>query len=139
MSAASNYTEKNIIDALLRGVAFPLPTKTYISLHTSNPGETGANEVTTAAWPQYSRVEAEQGTAIGTGWTAPADGTSKNTKQLMYPSMNGTSDLTVTHWAIYDAKTGGNMLVYAPLQTPRTLKTGDIFVFDTQTLTVTAA
>lgn len=139
MSAASNYTEQNIINAMLRGTAFPLPTKTYVSLHTANPGETGGNEVTTAAWPQYARVEAEQGTAIGTGWIAPTDGVTKNAKQLTYPSMNGGADVTVTHWAIYDAATGGNMLAYAPLQTSRTLKTGDIFVFDAQSLTVSAA
>lgn len=139
MSAASNYTEKNIIDAMLRGVAFPLPTKTFVSLHTANPGETGGNEVTTAAWPQYVRVEAEQGAAIGTGWSAPADGVSRNAKQLTYPSMNGTADVTVTHFAVYDAVTGGNMLVYAPLQTSRTLKQGDVCVFDINALTVTAA
>ncbi len=36
MSAASNYTEANVINALLRGVTFPVPSATYVSLHTGD-------------------------------------------------------------------------------------------------------
>lgn len=139
MSAASNYTEANIINALLRGTAFPLPANTYLSLHTANPGEAGGNEVSTSDWPAYVRKDAEVGGAIGTGWGAPSDGVSTNAKQVIYPSHNGAAAITITHWAIYDASTGGNMLVYAPLTTPRTLQPGDVFVFDIGSLTVQAA
>ena len=136
MSAASNYTENNVINALLRGVAFPLPSKTYLSLHTANPGEAGGNEVSTSAWPSYVRKDAANGGAIATGWTDPSDGTTKNAQQILYPSHNGASAITITHWAIYDAPTGGNLLVYASLNTSRTLQPGDVFVFDANALTV---
>lgn len=136
MSAASNYTETNVINALLRGVAFPLPAKTYVSLHTADPTDAGGGEVSLANWPAYLRREAEQGGAIGTGWTAPVDGASKNTNQLTFPSHDGVPDVTVSHWAVYDAPAGGNMLTFAPFQTPRILKTGDIFVVDVNALTV---
>lgn len=136
MSAASDYTENNVINALLRGTAFPLPSKTYLSLHTANPGETGGNEVATSVWPSYVRKDAEVGGAIGSGWAPPNNGTTTNAKQVLYPSMNGTSAVTITHFAIYDAPTGGNMLCYAALNTPRTLQPGDVFVFDVGSLTV---
>lgn len=136
MSAASNYTENNHINAMLRGVAYPLPTTTYLSLHTANPGETGGNEVSTADWPAYVRKDAADGGAIATGWTAASDGTSTNAKQVLYPSHNGASAITITHWAVYDAATGGNLLCYAALNTPRTLQPGDVFVFDVGSLTV---
>jgi len=139
MSAASNYTETNVINALLRGVTFPLPTKTYVSLHTANPGETGGNEVTTGAFPAYVRKEAEAGGAIGAGWAAPTDGVTKNANQIIYQGHNGAAPLTVTHWAVYDAATAGNLLFYAPLTTARTLQIGDVFVFDVNALTVTMA
>lgn len=138
MSAASNYLEEKIINAALRGVAFPLPSGIYVSLHTSNPGEAGGNEVTTGAWPQYARVKAEGTGSISSGWLVPSNGVTSNAKQITFPSMNGGSDITVTHWALYDAATNGNMLVYAPLQTSRLLKNGDIFVFDIGAITVTA-
>ena len=136
MSAASNYTENNVINALLRGVEFPLPTKTYLSLHTANPGESGGNEVSTTNWPSYVRKDAANGDNIEDGWNAASDGTTTNAQQVLYPSHNGASAITITHWAIYDAATGGNMLVYAPLNTSRTLQPGDVFVFDAGALTV---
>jgi len=139
MSNASNYTETNIINSLLRGVTFPLASTVYVSLHTANPGETGGNEVSTAAWPAYVRKDAADGGAIASGWDSPTDGTTKNAKQILYPSMNGAGAVTVTHWALYDAATGGNLLAYAPLTTARTLNPGDVFVFDVNTLTVQAA
>ena len=139
MSAASNYTENNIINSLLRGAAFPVPAQTYVSLHTSNPGEDGGNEVNTSAWPSYRRIQAEGGGAIGTGWAAPNDGVTSNSLQILFPSHNGSGAVTVTHWSIYDAETGGNMLVYAPLNTARTLIPGDLFAVDVGALTVSAA
>lgn len=139
MSQASDYTENNVINALLRGVTFPLPSKTYISLHTANPGETGGNEVSTAAWPAYARQDAAVGGVISSGWGAPSNGVTTNAKQILFPSNNGAGAVTVTHWAIYDAVTGGNLLAYAPLTTSRTLNPGDVFVFDIGSLTVTQA
>lgn len=136
MAAASNYTEGNLINAMLRGVAYPLPTGTFVSLHTGNPGETGSsNEVSTSAWPAYVRKSAEDGGAIGSGWTEPVDGESTNAKQILYPSNNGVSAVTVTHMAVWDAATGGNCLCYAPLNESRTLLPGDVFVFDVGSIT----
>lgn len=141
MSAASNYTEQNVINAALRGVAYPLPTGTFVSLHTADPTDAGGNEVSTAGWTTYVRKKAEGVGAIGTGWTDPGStgGQTKNANQLTYPSQDGVADVTVTHWAVYDAVTGGNLIAYAALQTPRTLQTGDIMVFDVNALTITMA
>lgn len=139
MSAASNYTEANVINAVLRGVSFPIPTGVYVSLHTADPGEAGGNEVSTGNWPAYVRKDAAVGGAIASGWDAPTDGVTQNAKQITYPGMNGATNVTVTHWAIYDAASGGNMLAHAALQTSRTLQPGDVFVFDIGSLTVTMA
>lgn len=136
MSAASNYLENKLIDHIYRGIAYTAPTKTFIALHTANPGETGASEVTTAAYPAYARQDAAKGGAQSSAWTAPSDGVSKNALQLIYPMYDGASALTVTHFSVWDAATGGNMLSYAPLSTARTINNGDVFVVDVQKLTV---
>jgi hypothetical protein len=135
MSAASNFTENAHINAMLRGIEYPLPAGTYLSLHTANPGESGGNEVSTANWPSYTRKDAANSEAIASGWTEPVDGVSQNAQQVLYPSHNGASSITITHWAVYDAVTGGNMRGYASLNTPRTLQPGDVFVFDAGALT----
>lgn len=137
MSAATNYTENNIANALLRGVAFPVPSATYIALHIASPGEEGsANEVQTSAWPAYARQDAADGGTIDTGWDAPVDGTTQNAKQLIYPVYDGTGDITVSHFSVKDAENGGNTLVHAALNAPRTLSPGDVFVVDVNRLTV---
>lgn len=137
-SNASTYTRTNLLNALLRGVAFPLPANTYVSLHTADPGATGANEETVANFPAYARRKAETA-AIGTGWGAPSGDASKNSNQLTFPGMNGGAAQTVTHWGLWDAATGGNFLTGGPLQTARTLQVGDVFVFDVNSITVSAA
>ncbi len=137
MAGASNYTKANILSALLRGVTMPLPTGTYVSLHTADPGGTGASEVSLVDWPGYVRRSAEAGGAIGAGWSAPSGGVSSNALQLTFPSNNGAGSVTVTHFAIWDAITTGNCLESAALTTPRLLSVGDILVFDVASLTVT--
>lgn len=136
---ASTYTRNNVLKALLRGEAMPLPTGTYIALHTADPGVGGANEVTTGAWPAYARRKAEAAGAMGSGWSSPTVGISANTNQLTFPSKDGDSLVTVTHFSIWDALTGGNCLESAVLTTPRALSVGDILVFDVASLTVTVS
>ena len=114
MSAASNFLENAVIESTLRGAAFPTITKIYVALHTNDPTDAGGNEVTSALWPSYARQDAAKGGSISSGWTAAADGVSKNALQLIFPVFDGAADLTVTHISLYDAATGGNMLVHAP-------------------------
>lgn len=137
MSAASNYLETQLVNLIFRGTAFTPPAKTYIALHTANPTETGsAGEVPTSTWPSYARQDAAKGGAQSSAWTAPSDGVSKNALQLLYAMYDGAAPLTVTHFSVWDAVTGGNMLVYAPLASARTINNGDVFVVDAQKLTV---
>lgn len=137
--SASTYSKNNILNAALRGVTFPLPTFTYVSLHTANPGVTGANEVSTGDFPAYVRKKAEGVGAIGTGWTASTVGVSTNANQMVFPTFDGVADLDVSHFAIWDALSGGNCIAFAPLDQTRTLQSGDIMIFDISTLTATVS
>ena len=136
MSAASNYTENNVINTLLRGSAFPVPAKVYLSLHTADPADVGSAEVATANWPSYVRKDSANGDTNANAWSAPVDGVSSNTKQVLYPSHNGASAVAITHFGLWDAANGGNFLAGAALYSPRTLNPGDVFVFDVSSLTV---
>lgn len=135
MSAASNYLESKIINLVCRGVAFTPPAKTYVALHTANPGDTGAGEVTTTAYPAYVRQDAAKGGAQADAWVETDNGVVKNALQLLYAMYDGAGPLTVTHFSVWDAATGGNMLVSAPLASSRTINPGDVIVVDAQKLT----
>ncbi|MNF60948.1 hypothetical protein D3C84_425750 [compost metagenome] len=89
----------------------------------------------TATWPSYVRQDAAKGGLQADAWTVPSDGTGKNALQLLYAMYDGVAPLTVTHFSVWDAVTAGNMLVYAPLASARTINNGDVFVVDAQKLT----
>lgn len=137
MSAASDYLENKLYNNILRGQAFTPPAAVYVALHTASPGDTGANEVTLAAFPAYVRQDAAKGGSVDAGWTAPTGGSGKNALQLIFPVFDGAAPITVTHYTLWDAATAGNCLVSGQLASARTLNPGDVFVIDVQKLTVT--
>lgn len=134
---ATTYTGNKIIDLLVRGVAFTAPDRVYLSLHTGDPGLTGTNEVTLAAWPAYSRLDCAAGGAIATGFAAAAAKETKNAKQLLFPAQDGSNPITVSHWAIWDAATGGNCLWTGALEFSKTLDPTDEVVVHINELTLT--
>lgn len=135
----SDYTETNILQTTLRGVAFPVPAGIFAAMYTADPTDANivANEVQAAALPAYARQNAAGAGTIDTGWTAPANGVSSNAKVITFPANNGTGAVTVTHVGILDAATGGNLLYYAQLATPKTLQVGDVLSFGVGTLSIT--
>lgn len=136
----SNYAGNNLLDAMLRGVAFPDPTNVYCSLHTGDPGRDGSqNEVSTAAWPAYKRMDMADGGAIASGFDAAGSRSTKNAKQILFPVNDAAADVLVSYWALWDATTGGNCLAYGQLQTSRNVQPGDIFVADTHKMTATVS
>lgn len=90
-----------------------LPTAYYVGLSTTAPAAdgTGVTEPTDAA---YARV-------LLTNMTAPEDGVVKNSVAIGFP--DSTEDWgEVTHFVIYDAQTGGNLLGYNRLDKARTIQ-----------------
>lgn len=141
MSKFSDYTETNILQTTLRGIAFPVPTAIYIAMFTADPTDANltAGEVTTVQMPAYTRINAAGAGAIATGWAAPANGVTSNANVITFAANNGTNPITITHIGIYDAATVGNLLYHAPLQTAKTLQVGDVLSFGVGTLTITVA
>jgi hypothetical protein len=145
MSAASDYLEQAVLAAITGRATFPAIGFTYIALHTAAPSEANGlpTEVQTAVWPSYTRIKVEGAGAIGTGWSdATPNGSiyeSKNLNAVTFPSNNGGSTVRVTHWSMWDSLTGGNMKVLKDLVVPVDITPGDIFVFDVNALTLTAA
>lgn len=135
MSNFSDYTENNILQTTLRGNSFPTPSNVYIALFTADPTDSGdtGNELGDS---NYARQDAAQGGSIDTGWTSPSDGVSKNAKQVEFPPISD-AEVTITHFGLFDAQTGGNMLYHSALSTSKTLQVNDVLTFDVESITVT--
>lgn len=132
----STVSANQTLDLFLRGIAPPLPESVFVSLHTADPGATGANEVTGAQWPDYARQDSAAGGSIADAWTAAAGGQSQNTRQMLFPANDGAAPVVITHFAIWDALAGGRCTFGGPLGTPRTIYPEDELVIYSGMLTV---
>jgi hypothetical protein len=119
----SNYYEDKILDHMLRGTAFTPPTAVYVSLHSADPGETGANEISGGS---YARKQVT--------FNAPSGGSMTNSNLLRWDNMPA---VTVTHVALWDAATGGNCLWTGALTASVTVSAGASFEIAPGNLTVT--
>lgn len=102
----------------------------YLALYSSNPGK--ENTGTEISGGGYERLEIPM--------TEPYEDNGKDSVKLnetvFFPE--ATSDWgTVTHGAIFDSKTGGNMEWYGPLATSRDPKEGDEVVVRENEIVVT--
>jgi hypothetical protein len=128
MSEISNYLENALINGTLRATTFTAPAAVYVSLHTADPTDAGSG--TEVSGGSYARQAATFG--------APSNGASTTTADITYPQATASYG-TVTHIGIFDALTTGNLLYHSPLNTSKTIDTGDIFKITSGSLTVTLA
>jgi len=128
MAEMSNFLENELYDHVLRNASYTSPTNIYMSLHTADPTDAGTG--TEVSGGSYAR------TAVTMG--APTNGSGTNSSDVQFPQC--TSDWgSVTHIAIWDATTAGNMLLHSPLDTSKDITTGDVFKVASGSLTVTFA
>lgn len=122
----SNYLENKLVDHTLGTTAYTKPTNVYLALYTSDP--TDANTGTEVSGSGYARQLIT--------WNAASSGSSTNNTAETF-SASGGSWGTVTHIGIFDALTGGNLLLYANLTTSRPVNDGDSLLFAVGSITVT--
>lgn len=113
MSAFSDYLEQVILNHFFRGQAYTPPTTIYVSLHSASPGDTGANEISGGG---YSRQPVS--------FAAPSGGSTSNSSQVQWTA--GGNWGSITHWALWDAATAGNMLAWGAFSTARTVSANDV-------------
>lgn len=128
MSEISNYLENALINGTLRATTFTAPAAVYVSLHTADPTDAGSG--TEVSGGSYVRQAATFG--------APSNGASTTTADITYPQ--ATASYGTVGWiGIWDAVSSGNLLYHTPLNTSKTIDTGDIFKITSGSLTVTLA
>jgi hypothetical protein len=118
MAGHSTYLADGILNHLLRAVAFPtIPATIYWSLHTGDPGLTGASEV--ASVGAYARVALVRGTGVfDAPSTSSANRQSANSGTITFPAPTGTWGVC-TYVGLWDASTGGNFLIGFALDASR--------------------
>lgn len=129
MAALSDYAENKIIDSLLRAQAYT-PTTLYVALLTAAPNDTGGGTEVTGG--SYARVSVTNslanwaGTQSAGSTTASSGtgGTTSNNNVITFPAPTANWGV-VTHFALYDAASAGNLIFYGALTTSKTINSGD--------------
>lgn len=109
-------------------VLTPLTTTAYVSLHTADPGTTGASEVSGGA---YARQGPTTFTNAGSEPTVAS-----NSAIITYPAATVAWG-TITHFGIWDAVTAGNFRGSGAMTTPKPVNIGDTARFAAGALTIT--
>lgn len=106
--ALSNYLEQSFLNHALRGINLPATSATrHLSLHSADPSDTGANEVTLTYFASRTSVASSL-------WVAPATSgtrrfcTTNNTLALGTAISAGSN---ILWWGLWDAASGGNFLL----------------------------
>lgn len=116
----SNYLATALLNQVFRNTVYTKPTTVYVALYTSNPtaADTG-QEVSGGAY-------ARQAVTFAAPIVENGKQTIKNSADIQFPI--ATADWgTVTHVGIRDAATGGNLLYFGALDSPRSILTNDRF------------
>jgi hypothetical protein len=134
MGAFSATSVSNVANVILRGTAYTSPGQVYLALFTADPTRAGTGPETT--YSGYARVTC--GATPSSAFTA-VDGTgmTQNGNTVTFPAVGGVSTIVITHWALFDALTGGNMLLFGPLTASKSLDPTDVPSFPANALKIT--
>lgn len=115
MSLTNSFETSTLTWLLTGGSPSPArPSAWYLGLFTAAPSDTGGG--TEVAGSGYAR-EAVTFTVSGD--------TASNNAAIEFATATGSWG-TITHVAVFDASTSGNMICYAALTASKTIETGDV-------------
>ena len=137
MSAASNYLENKVLDHVLTATSYTAPTTRYLALFTNTSTNAAANLEAGTLTDEVST----SGTAYGreaVTFAAASGGTSATSATVTFDAATANWG-TITHVAVMDAETSGNVLFWGAVTTAKTIETGDTFQVSSGNLTVSLA
>ena len=126
MAAMSDWLENAVLDLVLRGTPYLGASTIYAALFITPTTDSGGG--TEVSGPSYARVQ------VAT-FNVPVGGITSNASNAQFPTASENWGL-VTHFALYDSVTAGNLLYHGPLTASKTINAGDTFVLPPGNITV---
>lgn len=89
-------------------------TNLFVALHTANPGASGSQTTSEAAYTSYARVSVARTTG---GWTASSAQSTSPVAAITFPAATGGSE-TETYFSIGTVASGASTILYSGTVTP---------------------
>ena len=121
MCSFSNYLESNILDHVFGKSNYSVPD-VYIGLLLEEPDEDGVS-LSEPQCSSYTRAATN-----ASCWDDATEGLMENVTNITF-AMACQNWGTITHFALFDSKSGGNMLACSRLSPSKTINSGDITRF----------
>ena len=121
MGSFADYWESEILDHIFGKGSYTPPT-IYVGLSTEDPTDDGSG-LAEPSGNGYARVQTSS-----SDWNAASAGSLDNANDITFPQATGSWG-TITHFALFDATTGGNMLAHGALSQSKAIGSGDTAKF----------
>lgn len=131
MGSFSDFLEDELLDHVLMKGAYTPPTNIFVALCTADPTDAGTGSTITEPASNYARVSTS-----GSDWDAAASGATANATAIEFTQATGSWG-TITHFALVDAASAGNMLGHGALDTSKAIESGDTAKFAIGELDIT--
>jgi hypothetical protein len=128
----TDFMELEILDHILGPGAYTAPGTVYVGLSTTAPTDAGGS-FTEPVGGSYARAAVVNNS---TQWPAAASGSKTHANAIVFATATGSWG-TITNFAIFDALSGGNMLMYGALSSSKLVANGDTFQFNAGAIIVT--
>ena len=122
MGSFGDYLENALLNHVFMGSAYTQPTNIFVALSTTNPTDSGSG-ITEPSSGSYARKS-----TAGSDWGTASGGTLDNANAITFVEATGSWG-TLTHFALYDHLTAGNMLSHGALSSSKTIESGDTASF----------
>lgn len=118
MAGASDYLENALLDHITGKTSYTKPTA-YVALCTAAPTDASTGSTLTEAnYTGYARKQ-----TAGSDWDAASGGAVANAAAITFDACTGGSS-TVTHFALVDASSAGNVLCWGALSASLAVSAG---------------
>ena len=115
MGSISDFLENELLDHVMGVGAYTPPATVYLGLSTADPLDdaSGLEEVSGGSYARESIA-----------FNAAASRKVENTAQITFTQATGSWG-TITHWALFDALSGGNMMAHGSLAVSKSVVSGN--------------
>ena len=127
----SNSLENSILNHVFGSTTYVPSATLYFGLSTTTPQEDGTG-ITEPSGNNYSRVAVTNNI---TNFPNTSTSSMKNGIAITFPQASGAWG-SCTHWVMMTASSGGTMLAYGALTTPKSPTNGDTLSFGVNSLII---
>ena len=128
----SDYLENKLLDHVFGASSYSAPATIYFALSTADPTDDGSG-IAEPSGNNYARKSVTNDKDL---WTDASGGALENEAAITFNTASGSWG-TISHFAVFDESSGGNMLIHGDLTTPKAVGTGDTPKFNIGDIDIT--